>query len=194
MRYHEIICEDEELMSYWDLVRHYKLGSAAESLHDATLPWINYNDHRRITKLVTNKNMRKLSKLRMFTEMHVQNFAQPFATPAQFEAALSQPITMWRGGGDVYDPAHEYRHGWTSFTTKEGRAETFSKYDGTRAMRSYRLPLRDQYWVVKLTIPLDSILLYLPHGNDQEVIVSADDARKAQVVTQTEKGMARASA
>ncbi len=196
MRYREIVCEDvatSDLLDFWGLVEHFKVRAASENIHDQTIPWINYNDWRRIDKLITNKNMRLSSKIKLFTDLSdVQNYSKPFATPEMFLAALKQPVTLWRGGGGVYDPAHAYSHGWTSFTTKEGRAQTFSKYDGTRAMRAFKLPLRDQYWIVKLTIPLDNILLYLPHGSDAEVIISAADAAHAEVVVQTEKGMANA--
>jgi len=193
MRYHEIIKEDaavDGLMSYWDLVDHFGLKDAADKLHDASLPWINRNAPAAITRLAANKKMRLLCKLNLFCTLEgPRNYSQAWATPEMFEQSLHKPVTMWRGGGGVYDPDHAYSLPWTSFTVKEGRAQTFSKYDGTRATRTFSLPLRDQYWIVKLVLPLDSILLYLPHGSDEEVIVSVEDARKAEVVVQTEKGM-----
>jgi hypothetical protein len=194
MRYHEIIREDtavDGLMSYWDLVDYYDLKDAADKLHDASLPWINRNATSAIARLATNKKMRLLSKLKLFCSLEgPRSYSDKWTTPEVFEHVLHQPVTMWRGGGGVYDPNYAYPLPWTSFTVKEARSETFSKYDGTRATRTFRLPLRDQYWIIKLTIPLDSILLYLPHGSDEEVIVSTEIARAAELVTQTNTGMA----
>ena len=174
-------------MSFWDLVAHFNVGDAADKIHDATLTWINHNARGRMDKLVNNKKMRLISKIKLFCALHgPRNFSQKWATPEQFVAALSQPVTMWRGGGGQYNPDFAYRSPWVSFTINKARVETFSKYDGTQATRTFRLPERDQYWITELTIPLDSILLYLPHGNDEEVIVSTDVARHAKVIEQSE--------
>lgn len=189
MRYLEIIRENTDgKMSFWGLAEHFGVEKTASDMNDATLPWINNNSRSRMDKLVGNKKMRLASKLKLFMTLKGHgNYGTPVATPAEFEQALREPVTLWRGGGGVYDPAR-YQGPWTSFTAKEGRAETFSKYDGTYATRAFRLPLRDQYWIVKLTIPLDDILMYLPHGSDEEVIISTEDAKKAEVVVQTEPG------
>jgi hypothetical protein len=191
VRYLEIIRESNEetdgLMSFWDLAAHFGVDEAASKIHDATLSWINYNSRGRVDKLVNNKKMRLVSKIKLYCTLHgPKNWSQKWTTPEQFKEALSQPVTMWRGGGGTYNPDHAYHSPWVSFTISKDRVATFSKYDGTRAMKTFRLPERDQYWITELTIPLDNILLYLPHGGDEEVIVSADDARKAKVIEQTE--------
>jgi len=191
MRYLELTEEiqPDGLMTYWDLVSHFKLEGATDRMRDATIPWINHNDWRRIDKLITNKNMRMASKLRLFVDLlGVTNMSTKFATPERFKKALSQPVTLYRGGGGVYDPEGSPR-AWTSFTTNEKRVETFSKYDGTRAVRAFSLPMRDQYWIVKILLPLDRILLYLPHGSDDEVIISTEDAKHATVIEQSKTGM-----
>lgn len=192
MRYSEIIAEeavvDDDLMGFWELAAHYGVDDAASNMHDASLPWINRNMASCVTRMAKNKKMRLASKIKLFWNLNgPSNYGTKFASPEMFEEALSQPVTMWRGGGGVYDPDYAYPNPWASFTIKEKRVETFSKYNGTYAMRAYRLPERDQYWVVKLVLPLKDILLYLPHGNDEEVIISSDDARRAELVLQTEK-------
>lgn len=189
MRYHELFEGATDQMSVWELIEFFKLESPSEKMHDATLPWINRNAPAAITRLSTNKKARLYCMLKLAFDLSGgRSYSDPFATADEFKAMLKMPVTLYRGGGGVYNPDYEYKLPWTSFTTDEKRSVTFSKYDGTYAMRAYMLPLRDQYWVVKLTIPLDEILLYLPHGNDKEVIISTETARKAEVVIQTDKG------
>jgi hypothetical protein len=181
------LCEDQDLLSIWDLLNHYKAEEARLRFHDAVLPWINRNAVTCINRASRNRKFQTSSRIVFFANeiMKVQNWATPFATPEMFEAALDTPIKLWRGGGGVYDPQHIDRQNrdWVSFTARRDRCATFTTYDGTHATRGYVLPKRKgAWWIVELTLPLRDILLYLDGGNDDEVIVSKTMAAQARVV------------
>jgi hypothetical protein len=176
--------EQETKWDFWDFARHLGLDEFKEKFDDATINWHNRNTRTPIDRMVKNKKAKLLSMLRLwFKKDGPQMYSTPFATMDDFKQAANAPVTMWRGGGGEYNPDYPGHH-WVSFTLSERRVTTFSEYDGTRATRSYMLPKRRQYWVVELTIPLSEILLYLPNGGDEEVIVSAETAKKAKVIKQ----------
>jgi hypothetical protein len=188
MRWKEIFetVTEDGLMDMWGLMQHYDLVDFRDKFDDATLPWLNRNARWPIDRFVKNKKARLLSMLRLWTYVTgVKNaWNTPFATPADFEAALTIPVTLWRGGGGVYDPNYAPPSPWISFTAKKGRVDTFSQYDGTYSQKGYHvLPKRKQYWVVELTIPLNQILLYLPNGYDEEVIIGTDLAKQAKLIS-----------
>jgi hypothetical protein len=109
--------------------------------------------------------------------------SKPATTVEHFEAALNQPIPLWRGGGGDYDPEFRNPRAWVSFTADERRVKTFSHYDGTHggSTPGTRLQVRRDNWEIKLDLPLKDILLYLEGGGDSEVIVSKKDAKRAQM-------------
>lgn len=173
-------------MHMWDFIKYYDIREAKAEFHDAMLPWINNNQPRCIDQGIKRDDYRLLSKLTFWKDWIVgePNWAKEFATLEDFEAALSTPITLWRGGPGIYDPDLFYRN-WVSFTARRERTKTFTHYNGTYASRSPILGQRHgAYWVVELTLPLNSILLYLNQGSDQEVIVSKKDAQRAEVIEQ----------
>jgi len=63
------------------------------------------------------------------------------------------------------------------------RVKTFSQYAGTHASPAFMLPERSRYWEIELTIPLRNVLGYIGAGGDAEVLVSAKDAKNAQLIT-----------
>ncbi len=193
MRYHEIIGEDARTMtlySYWDLVRYYGVEREAQAYHDKIIPWVNRNNRESIDRLIANPKYRLVSQLQFFVRIlkKHQNFGDKWTTPQEFEAAANDPITLWRGGGKIYDPKLDAGEGWRSFTASRRRATAFSVYDGTHATRAFVLPKRDQYWVMELTVPLKDILLYIDGGGDEECIVSKEDARRGEIIQQSEPG------
>ncbi len=173
--------------SFWDMVDHYDLKDEASTINDLALPWINDNRPGKISSMARNPKYRLVSHLKLFMKMKGQrNFAEKFTTPKQFEAALNQPVQLWRGGGGEYDPDYPTTRSWTSFTADERQLKTFSQYDGTYAtsgLPGQRLAQRSDSWEVALTLPLKDTLLYLPNGYDDEVIVSNKDAKNAQVIS-----------
>ena len=67
------------------------------------------------------------------------------------------------------------------------RVKTFSQYAGTYASPAFMLPERTRYWEIELTIPLRNIVGYIGVGGDAEVLVSAKDAKNAQLITGKEQ-------
>jgi hypothetical protein len=175
--------------SFWTALKELGLPENIKGeFHDYTIPWVNRNTESVINKAVKNPGYVLLSKLMLFKDLFVEerNYASLTFTMAEFKAALQKPVKLWRGGGGVFDPAHLTRRTWVPFTTKRDRANTFSVYDGTYAMKAYSLPKRaGQHWTVELDAKLDDILLYLPHGMDDEVIVPKKLLKQAKVISQT---------
>lgn len=180
----------EPRLSMNDLIDELGLRPFKDRFHDFTLPWLNDTRPGCIQRAIKVPEFRMLSKL-MFWHQYIvgdgqrygrfSSYATPVGTVADFEHALSTPITIWRAGGGTYNP-DLYRRGWVSFTANERRIETFSKYHATYATRAWKLPERKGlWWVIELTLPLDDILLFLPHGQDDEVIISRKDAKRATV-------------
>jgi len=184
---HEIqfLNEGVKRYSYWDMIEHYGLEEEAATMNDLALPWLNDNRPGKISSMARKPGYRLLSQLRLFMKLagH-RNYSNKVVTPKQFEAALNKPIQLWRGGGGEYDPDYATTRSWSSFTADERRVKTFSQYDGTYGtnMPGQRLSTRDadDSWEVALTLPLKDILLYLPNGYDEEVIVSNKNAKHAQ--------------
>ncbi len=172
--------------SYWDLIEHYGLRDKHEGMHDMTLSWINDNRPGNINKMVRDPGYQLISHITLFFDvvLGVNQRMDKVTTPEQFEAALSKPIPLWRGGGAEYDPDYPTKRPWVSFTADESRVKTFSQYDGTQggSTAGTRLQTRNQSWEVALQLPLGKTLLYLPAGDDTEVIVSTKDAANAQLV------------
>lgn len=183
-----ILCEDAELLSFWDAAAELGCEEAARNINDLSIPWINHNRVSAIHKLIRDPEMALQSKLRYYLRYIINhdNFGDPIIDLNSFQQALSQSITIWRGGGGIYDLLLPKRS-WVSFTAKKDRTTTFSQYDGTFAMRAWRLPeRRGPWWVAELEIPLGEILLYMPHGLDEEVIVPKSWSRKARVIATNE--------
>ena len=186
--------EFEENKSFWDLVKYYELGNVNNKFHDSSLPWINNNRPGVINSLLKDPKNNLLSKIYFFItylpssryKTGHRDFGEKVTTLAEFESALSNNMTVWRGGGGLYDPTYsQLKRSWVSFTAKRERANTFSKYDGTYSSKAYMLDTRDSYWIVQLETTLNEILLYLPFGCDEEVIVSKKDAKNAKLILQT---------
>jgi hypothetical protein len=173
----------ESKMSFWDLVAHYDFPEDfAEYFEDLTLPWINRNVRRGINEAVKDPQCVLWSKIELFMKLHgPHDFNEPFCTVREFELSMTEPVTLWRGGGGVFDPALD--RPWVSFTANRRRANTFSKYEATKAAKVYRLPTRiGPWWITEVSVPLGSILLYLRNGQDHEVIISRADAASATVI------------
>jgi hypothetical protein len=169
------------------MVAHYGLEEEAATMHDLTLPWINDNRPGKISSMARKPGYRLLSQIRLYMDIAgYQNYSHKLMSLKKFEAALNQPVQLWRGGGGDYDPDYQTTRSWTSFTADERRVKTFSQYDGTyggttAGTRLYQRKEGDS-WEVALSIPLKDILLYLDAGPDDEVIVSNKDAARAQQV------------
>ncbi len=185
MRIRELY-ENPELLDAWELFDHYDLDhDDKHNMDDVTLGWINRNKPGCISSGIRKREWRQMSHI-MFWMKNIKgldNWGVEFATPEEFEAALDSPITLWRAGGGVYDSDFANPRSWVSFTPDQRRIETFFKYDATYASRAYRLPeRRGAAWVVELNCKLKDILLYLPHGQDDEVIISKKLAATARVI------------
>lgn len=176
-------------ISFWDAVDLLGLDKDIESeMHDKTIPWINNNSERVINTSIKNKEYSLLSKLLLFKTLFVPDtsFLSKTFNMAEFKSALNKPIKLWRGGGGTFNPDFKSERSWVPFTANKSRVETFSLYDGTRSSSEVFLPKRDgSYWVVELKCKLDDILLYLPHGNDEEVIIPMSMLKEARVIKQT---------
>ncbi len=172
------------LYSYWDLVEHYGLDDEASEIHDAAIPWINQNNWRCISKMRKNEGLKKVARIQFFIKhvLKADNYGRKITTPEEFEAAQDADVKIWRGGGGKFDPDFKLGHPWVSFTANRERANTFSVYDGTYAMRVFELPKRDEYWIVEADIRLKDVLLYLPQGYDEEVIVDKKVLRSAKII------------
>ena len=178
---------DLDLMNVWGLLDHYGINHDLKSdWHDLGVEWHNRNSRRAIDKMISDPRMVLISRIALWAK-HMAGVQYPyrdkFATPEMFEQALTQPITVWRGGGGTYDPALPLKRRWVSYTAVQSKVVTFSEYDGTRASRAYVLPKRQTWWVAQLTLPLNKVLGYVDAGFDEEVIVPRDlSARDAKII------------
>lgn len=188
MRWYELNEKKEQQMSFWDIAEDLGIGNVSSQFHDGTLPWLNHNRPGCINTGIKNPEWRLFSKLKLWKflvinkgEQYGISYAAPIGNTQTFLDALQMPVTLWRGGGGTYDPDFS-RRSWVSFSAKRDRMRTFTYYDGTYGMDGF-LPKRDgPFWIAELTLKLDDILLYLEHGQDNEVIVSRAHARQAKVV------------
>lgn len=181
------ILEEVELLSYWDLAKILEIDDAKGDLHDASLPWINKTKASCIGRLIKQKQFQTTSHVELvLREVYKEhNYGKKVMTRAGYEEGLNHVLTAWRGGGGVYDPS-KYTRSWTSFTLNKHRITTFTEYDGTYASRAYVLDKRKgAHWVVKLQIKIKDVLLYLPHGQDDEIIVPTKLAKLAEPIKQT---------
>lgn len=182
MRLHEIETTTN-LLSFWDMAKHLKLTATIEKLHDAVLPWLNRNNPACINKLIKAKGVKEATLLQLFFDMAHSNsgFSDKVATFEEFISFKNAPITLWRGGGGTYNPDYT-GNGWFSFTYNAERVKAFSQFDGTHAASSHFSSDRSSFWEVKLTLPINQILLYIRNSTDNEVIVSAEDAKRATLL------------
>ena len=172
-------------LTAWDLMAHYDVVDEAQATHDLMLPWVNNNRPGNISKMARDPKFRLAGQIRYYFEyiIGVRDMSKPATTVEHFEAALNQPIPLWRGGGGDYDAEYKSPRTWVSFTADERRVKTFSHYDGTHGGSSAgtRLQVRRDSWEIKLDLPLKDILLFLQGGGDSEIIVSKKDAKNAQL-------------
>ncbi len=175
-----LLNEEYHLMNFWEAAAALDCDV---DYHDATLGWINRNSPGCIYEAIRDPAVVLQSKLRFYTRhlLRKTDYGTQSIDLDLFKAALSRPITLWRGGRGTYDPAMP-RRSWVSYTGDRSRAKTFSYYNGTIATKAWMLPRNDKWWVVELTLPLDDILLYLSHGTDEEVIVPRKISKKAKVI------------
>ena len=180
--------EIEGKMSFWELARELGVADNVSSMHDSTLPWINHNRTSCIDRSIKSKKDRLACKLLAWKHYVCKqsNYGVPIGTVEDFQNSLNYPITMWRGGSGTYSPDWSDGRTWTSFTGKRDRASTFSEYAGTNASKSFMLPKNSLFWIVELTVRIDDILLYLPHGYDEEFILPVTLANQAKVISTSE--------
>lgn len=171
-------------MNFWQLARHYGVEEDFEKLHDRAISWYNDNNVSAINRLIKSPGTVLACKIAAFKNhiKHQGNYATPIGTPEEFEAALQTPLTLWRGGQGDFDPLFKMNRSWVSFTGKKQRAYTFSKYDGSYAMNTFKLPENERFWIIEITVPLDGILLYLSGGGDDEFVVPKSYLKTAKIV------------
>jgi len=186
--YWNIVENKNQKLSYWQILDYYKIKHDLRSyVHDNWVNWHNLNRESAIIKMLRRSKIQLLCQLELFMDYNFQhpNYSQPVATIQEFEKFLESNITLYRGGKWEYDPKTYYQNKrFVSFTISEDRVNTFSKYSGSFAMQTYKLPENNRYWQVKLIIKPKDILLYFD-VQDQEAIVSVEDALKATLIKQT---------
>lgn len=185
----------ENLLSFWDAAEQLGLDGPYEKLHDATLPWINNNSKSSIDRVIRDKKFVDASHLLFYfkkilgSKVEQFRYTDKLGTIEGFKTALDKDITLWRGGSGQFDSDFNDKRKWVSFTATRKRVNSFSVYDGTfannRPWPDNKLEKNKHYWIIELKIPLKNILLYLPHGVDDEVIVPASSIRDAKVIKQT---------
>jgi len=179
--------EIEAKMSFWKIAKQLGVNENVEQLHDKTIPWINDNRTKCIDQAIKNDGDRLVSKLLAWKNYVCKqsNYSVPLGTVEEFQNSMSFPIKMWRGGAGLFDPNWSDGRNWTSFTGDRTRANTFSVYAGTNASKSFRLPKNTQFWIVELTVSIQDILLYLPHGYDEEFIIPLELSKQATLIDTT---------
>jgi hypothetical protein len=178
-----LVEETDAKLSFWELAKVLNVEPEAREIHDATLPWVNHNRRSAIDKLINNKKFQLVSQLKLYLYKVAKetNFGKQVLTLDGFKRALKHPLIIWRGGAGQYNLEYDER-AWVSFTATRNRADTFSIYDGTVAQKVYKLPMNAKHWILELTIKLENALLYVEAGYDDEVIISAELAKKAKPI------------
>ena len=172
-------------MSLLELEKHYGVHRVDDRFNDRILDWVNSNRRSAVTQFLKDADVILLSKLTFWaTQVRKTNdYTVPVGSPEMFEEDLRKPVTVWRGGGGVFNPALPQSQSWVSCTASLQRAHTFAKFEATKAIQAWRLPVRlTRWWLAEITIPLDNILLYVPYGQDNEVIVRKKDMAGAKVI------------
>jgi len=176
----------EDLLNPWDMMKRLRISEEIKEIkNDAWVDWNNKNYKSGILRILNNPQARLLSKLQLYLNyiINAKNWGNKYSLKNFKNALKEKNITIWRGGGGTYDPYYKYRN-FVSFTIDKNRIATFSQYAGTYAQNVWKLPEREHYWVVELTLPLNQILLYEDVG-DAEVLVSPAWAKKAKLIKQT---------
>ena len=179
-----VFLDNDNIISIRDYIIDNNLESVQELLYSRWIKWHNNNSFDAIEKILRNKKSCDLCKLLFFVKniKKESNFGSKCFTLDEFNNSLDSEITLWRGGSGEYDPeVIPSNRNWVSYTASRNRANTFSKYSGTQAMKTFMLPENDHYWILELKIKLRDILAYYDVG-DNEVIVSVNDSKKAIVI------------
>lgn len=170
-------------LDYWEMVAHYKVEKEARNIHDIWIKWHNRNNEKAIYRLLKSPKYKIVSYLKFYKKFILknENCGEKIFDIKEFEKALDNSITIWRGGGGKYRKNYQYNKRWLSFTASRQRADTFSIYNGTYGSRSFMLDKNNRYWIIELTLPLRDILLYYD-VQDDEIIISTKDLNKAKLI------------
>jgi hypothetical protein len=171
--------------TYWETIDYYKINKEANTINDKWCDWHNYNDSRKIDCLLKNKKYTLVGQLQYYLKYMMKecNYSKKIIDIKHFEKSLHNSIIIYRGGEGKYKKDFIGTRKWLSFTAEENRAYTFSQYQGTFALKVFKLPENKHYWIIKLSIPLENILLYYD-VNDDEIIIDKKEAVKAELILQ----------
>lgn len=175
-----------EKSSFWDVVK--AIGLTEEDIvmeYRAWFMWHNRTKPDLVLTLLMDERFMALSKMRLYFEvvLGVKDKRAKVFDMEDFEKALNNDITVYRGNAGVFNPEYGEKFHFVAMTASFDTALMFAKYPDAKATHLAVPPERKQYWVVGITLPLKSIMAYRDLA-DEEVWIGREYYKKAKVLVQ----------
>ena len=175
-----------EKSSFWDVVK--AIGLTEEDIvmeYRAWFTWHNKTKPDLVLTLLMDERFKALSKARFYLEviLKTKDKRAELFDMREFEKALNEEVTVYRGNAGVFNPAYEEKFHFVAMTASFDTALMFAKYPDAKATHLAVPPERKQYWVVGATLPLKNIMAYRDLA-DEEVWINRECYKKAKVLVQ----------